>query len=698
MMHAGRIVFSALRGLVYNAGVHIARIEKFQSRRFLCNRDGNIAMIFAFMSTMLFLFVGGAVDYSRWNAVRADMVESMDAASLAVAQLAVSDPSLTDAELIDYGKRFFTENFQYETAVDSLNIDFDLADQAVIATCVQGTLDTYLLRVAGIANLDVDNCVEITRKGSGRVELALVLDVTGSMNSSISGTRKIDSLKAAVTEMLDVMYGSDATSENLKLGVVPFNSYVNAGGAISWSDAWSDTNAQAYYHGARFFHVDENGVIDMNTKVNHFNLYDSVSGVEWAGCVEARPYPLDELDVPTNGSVTSSELSNAMAIPPAYSGGATPEDNRNYDAFNDAPSFALSTSVLTDTSNLLWVPVFHPDEPDCNNKDDCDNGDYSESGTVNGINWSGYWFDDPDDDNNHPSGNINESAYPNRYFINDYYYLNYNQGTRFEKYVTVVDYFRKVINPNGPLDDPAFEAFMEGFGVDTSSSQGYGKQEYIFRNAYAGWWNPATETYDYKYDLTPNLSSGRGPNHKCSDPILPLTNVRADIENHVNGLTPDGYTNSANGAMWGWRLLSPEPPFTEGIGEGDPDYDDWQKAVVLMTDGENTIENDSTHWDSGPGANGYAIESRMGANMTSRSAMRDEIDNKLLRICHRMKQEGYLVYTIMFGLDSAATEQVFKACATEPNAPYFYDADDGADLEEAFGDIAADLVDLHVSR
>ncbi len=698
MMHTERFDFHVkFRDLLRSTFCGVSA-NKRQAQRFLNNRDGNIAMLFAFMSGMLFLFIGGAVDYARWNAVRADMVESMDAASLAVAQLAASDPSLTNVELIDYGTKFFNENFKYESKVNGFSLDFNLANKAVISTCIQGNLDTHLLRVAGITKLDVDNCVEITRRGSGRVELALVLDVTGSMNSSISGKKKIDSLKDAVTEMLDVMYGTDPTSTNIKLAVVPFNAYVNAGGASSWQDGWSDINAMSYYHGARFFHVDENGDVDMNTKVNHFRLFDSTPGASWKGCVEARPYPLDELDIATNGFTNSAALNGAMVTPSVYIAGSSSYDIRNRDAFDDAPAFALPASTVANSDNLRFVPVFHPDEPDCNNSDDCDNGDYSESGTIGGINWAGVWFDDPDDDNAHPSGNINESSYSNRYFINDYNYLNYNQGTPFAKYVKVVKYFRDVIDPAGPLSDPAFEAFMEGFGVDTSTGHGYGKQEYILRNAYVGWWNPATQEYDYKYDLSPSFSSGRGPNHKCSTEILPLTNVRADIENHVNALTPDGYTNSANGAMWGWRVLSNEPPFEEGIGSADPDFDDWQKAVVIMTDGENTIENLSTHWDSGPGANGFAIESRMGANMTSRTDMRNDIDNKLLRICHRMKEEGYLVYTIMFGLNSSSTELAFRSCATAPNAPYFYNADNGADLEQAFGDIAADLVDLHVSK
>ena len=671
-------------------------------KSFAKDRSGNIMFLFAFMTTVLFLFAGGAVDYTRWNAVRADMIESMDAASLALAQLASNDPTLTDAELEEYGKKFFEANFNYENVLEAgWEIDFALEDDAVVATCITGKIKTYLLGVAGIEKLNIDKCVEITKRGSGRGELALVLDVTGSMNDSIGGVKKITSLKSAVTTMLDVMYGTDTESDNLKIGVVPFNAYVNPGTSTGWSSAWSDTTAQAYYHGKRFFHVDASGNVDMNTKVNHFRLFDSHANLTWKGCVEARPYPLDELDVPADGSITVSELNAAMEVPAALVGTTNTYKLRTVEAYDDAPNFKLSTSILTNTANLKWVPVFLPDEADCNDAKDCDNGDYGDSGTTTyGTPWAGYMFDDPDDDNNHSSGSISENSYANRNFIDDSQYTNYTKGSRFNKYAKTVSYFRDVLG--GTVTNAAFKQFLDDLSIETgaNASHGLGKQEYLLRMAYVGWWDSATSTYKGKYDLTPSLSAtSRGPEIDCPPAILPLTNVRATVENYVATLSPNGNTDSAHGAAWGWRVLSKAAPFTEGIGEGDVDYEKWQKAIVIMTDGENTVgSSNSTHWNTTHGIYGYGMEERMGAGMDTSSEMRDELDNKMLRVCQRMKDEGYLIYTIMFGLDSASTEKVFRACASKPSAPYFQGAADGEALEEAFGDIAADLVDLHISK
>ncbi|MEX6634066.1 pilus assembly protein TadG-related protein [Hyphococcus lacteus] len=685
--------------------------------RFAKDSGGNIIFLFAFMLSVLFLFAGGAVDYTRWNAVRADMIESMDASSLALAQLSATDPDLTTDELKAYGRKFFEANFNYENnLLAGWDIEFTLDDDAVVLTCVTGKLRTYLLGVAGIKKLDIDKCVEITKRGSGRVELALVLDVTGSMNNSIDGKKKIDSLKDAVEKLLDVMYGTKAESDNIKIGVVPFNAYVNVGEASSWTNDWADQNANATYHGARFIHVTENGDVDLDTKVNHFTLFNSTTGASWGGCVEARPYPLDELDVPPAGSITSTDLSSAMTNPPEYSASTNQYETRMYDAFDDAPSFKLSTSQLTNSANLKWVPMFHPDEPDCNanwrGRCPLSNG-YSywtaaDTFTIGSLphvqtRWRN-WFVDPS------YASYNEGDYWNRHFIDDETYIGRYKGAIAGRYAKIVQEFRMLgITPYSLLssDQKDFHDYMEDLGVNdfydiditSSGDSSYAdSDEFILRNAYVGWWDSATNKYKYKYDQSPSITSSRGPNLDCARPVLPLTNVRQTIEDHVNSLGTNGNTNSANGALWGWRILSPEAPFTEGIGPDDVDYGKWQKAVVIMTDGNNTTSNLDTHWGSDLTAYGFERESRMGANMDDANDMEDEFDNKLLRVCYRMRQEGYLVYTIMFGLNSSTTEKVFRACATKPSEPYFYDAVDGDDLEEAFGQIAADLVDLHISK
>jgi hypothetical protein len=549
---------------------------------------------------------------------------------------------------------------------------------------------------------------EITRRGSGPIELALVLDVTGSMSSEINGTPKIDSLKTAVDALLDALYGDadGTTSEYVTTSVVPFNNFVGAGaavddaGASAWNSAWNDTNAQAYYHGANFLHVTSASAIDLNTKVNHFNLFNSVNGTDWAGCFEERPFPLDELDTAANMTATGAEIDE-------YN---DPPDSTNtlvQTAFSMAPALQLSTAALSSVDNSRFVPLFVPDDPDCDSSNECEWG--STTYTLGGISYKGNWFHDPYNDGL-DGGDYNNS------FVSDKQYTYRSPSTYLAKYLPVVNYAQKVLRTHngessstqcatGSQTDSALNTWFAARGATECRDD-----EYILRQAYVGTWNSATSRYDNKLNLTTSIDESinedtgdettKGPNRGCTSSILYSTNDKDAITDHIHALAPAGSTNSAEGLMWGWRALSPEAPFESDIPYND---DQWQKAVVLMTDGFNSISYKDTHQYTDYTAYGFGRQARLGSGINSDSEMEDEINNKLLRICTRMKAEGILVYAVTFGLsdsdpDELATKQIFQACASEPEAPYYFDAPAGEDLEDAFADIASDLVQLHVSK
>ncbi|MEM9494792.1 MAG: pilus assembly protein [Pseudomonadota bacterium] len=712
-------IVSAINSIV--SGVRALRHPQRKLSGFARNEDGNIFILFAFLIFVLVGFVGAGVDYTRFHDVKSDIIESMDAAALAVVRYQAKNPDLDEAALKDYGRRFFHENFRYDSQIEALEIDFTITSAKVIAS-VDGSMKTTLLRLGFFDEFDMHTTNEIGKPGSGQVELALVLDVTGSMGEYAGGAKKIDSLRDAVDNLIEVL-DEPLADENAKIAIIPFNNYVNPGGASSWRSTWGDTNAQAMYHGARFFHVDQNGNVDMDVPVNHYNLFDSVPGTDWMGCVEARPYPLDELDTPPGSGASSSTISGALSTPDSLSSPGNTYESRAAQAFTDAPSASASTSQLTSSANSRWVPMFVTDGLDCdaNWRGRCPyfhgNSYWSRTDTftINGsptsINYWRSWFVDPSYDGQ------NEGSYENRNFIDDEAYIGYYGGTPTARYAKIVSDFRNLgQNPYSLSGDhQAWKDMLSDYGIQYNSefydtditssndSSTANAKEYIMRMAYVGWWDPGSETYLHKFNLNPSIdesisdsdSSMLGPNLDCPAPILPLTNNVTTIENHMDKLFPNGATNSANGAIWGWRVLSPGAPFTEGAS-----YDDstWQKAVVIMTDGVNTAYDRSTHFETNPTTYGYGIEERMGQGINDYDEMRDEYDNKLLRICQRMKDEQILVYTIVFGLNNSETEKVFRSCATKPSEPYYYKAPSGSDLEDAFGEIAENLQQLHISR
>ena len=732
-------------------------VTKASLKDFARDSRGNIALMFGILMPVFFMFIGGAVDFSRLNQIKADLTESLDAAGLAVArydEMAPQPPELEgktgadrEAVLKEFGRRFFDENFRYHDQIIDLNVDFDLSQTAIIPSA-SGRIKTLILEAGAtlltqqsetqFAYFDIGTGTEITRRGSGKIELALVLDQTGSMNNRINGVKKIDSLQVAVDDLLNVLYGDATSDPNVKVGVIPFNSFTNPGNTTAWQSSWGDTDAQATYHGARFFHADlepdansdnqpdidrsshitqthgertNDGItqyIRPDVKVNHYDLYNSNDDVSWEGCVEARPYPLDELDTIPGDAISATFINDSLDVPSV----GDEQNARTRLAFTRAPQTSLTLSELLNSNNSRWVPAFYADEPDCTTSGSVCGQDwgwhttnYTLMGVPRTIQTRGYMFDGPS------AGGDNQGSYGNDDYVEDDGYINRFSniaGDPFGRYAELVLAQRYVTSFNSSQLSPYWQsvkAQLQSFGVTSR-----GSHEYRLRNAYVGMWDEDQQKYIGKYDELQDVDESgtngkdRGPNRSCALPILPLTDDRTDVEDHMETIKPYGNTNIPNGAVWGWRVLSPQAPFTEGV---EYTAGDWQKAVVIMTDGANYFGSQNTHFESTFTAYGYAPEERMGDGVDlprdggggwDSDRMDDQADEKLLRICRRMKQEGILVYTIMFGLNDSDTEDVFKACATSPQAPYFFNAPTQQQLQSAFSDIAADLVALHVSQ
>lgn len=211
----------------------------FKFKSFKKSEDGNIAMLFGLTLPLFLLFAGGAVDFTRYNAVRADLIESLDAAGLAMAQIdAANGPEirdLSDAERTDYlkqfGRDFFNENFSHGDVVDELSVDFVINDVTItptasgrLKTLILGALDAIDFGSSSFTYLNIDSDTEITRAATGNTEVALILDTTGSMAGS-----KMDDLKAAAREFVDVLVRADQSDFYSKVAVVPYGGSVRVG-------------------------------------------------------------------------------------------------------------------------------------------------------------------------------------------------------------------------------------------------------------------------------------------------------------------------------------------------------------------------------------------------------------------------------------------------------------------------------------
>ena len=181
----------------------------------------------------------------------------------------------------------------------------------------------------------------------------------------------------------------------------------------------------------------------------------------------------------------------------------------------------------------------------------------------------------------------------------------------------------------------------------------------------------------------PPVRSFKGPNLDCPVQLLPLTTTKSTVQNRIAQMSSAGITHINVGLVWGWRVLSPGEPFTQGVAY---DNEDFNKAIVLMTDGENTFSSSSFS------AYGYLSDGRLGT--TSSNTAENTLDSRTTEVCNAIKAEGILIYTITFQVSSNTSRNLMRNCATDTSK--YFDSPDAATLTQTFRAIGKELSNLRI--
>ncbi len=200
------------------------------------------------------------------------------------------------------------------------------------------------------------------------------------------------------------------------------------------------------------------------------------------------------------------------------------------------------------------------------------------------------------------------------------------------------------------------------------------------------------QRYTGKYNGRSISSSSKGPQFGCTvPPLTPLTNQKQVLLDAIDAMGASGWTHIPLGLVWGWRVLSPDKPFTEGRPYNDPEY---TKAAILLTDGANTIDTEPTHNLSNYSAYGFLAEGRLGT--TRASTFRARLDQNTTIVCNAMKDLNIRVYTITFQVSSNSIRNLMRDCATSPDL--YFDSPSNEELQNSFQAIATDLSNLRLSK
>ena len=180
-------------------------------------------------------------------------------------------------------------------------------------------------------------------------------------------------------------------------------------------------------------------------------------------------------------------------------------------------------------------------------------------------------------------------------------------------------------------------------------------------------------TGDYTWENDPDEYKGK----VCpTADVTPLIQAKSAVKAAVDAMAAKGCTRYDIGTVWGWRNISPS---WRGIWTGSPsslplDYDeaDMEKAIIVMTDGENTPD------------------------CLQDSQSQAQTEAAFTRICDDMKANGIVVYTITFQLEDPDTNDLFRDCAS--GAARYFKSPSSSALEAAFTTIANDLSTLRLSQ
>jgi Flp pilus assembly protein TadG len=246
------------------------------------------------------------------------------------------------------------------------------------------------------------------------------------------------------------------------------------------------------------------------------------------------------------------------------------------------------------------------------------------------------------------------------------------------------------VNDTGPDSANPSTLFPPAFAPDEPDSGSYGNDYLDDRTSSS---NPEARQENYRKYRGKSVSSlSSGPDKGCNiQPLQALTNVKAPVLQTIRNMRADGYTHVAEGVAWGLRVLSPGEPFTEGVSFTNKEI---RKAMVLLTDGENTFDAESNHNRSTYTAYGYLGQKRLGSD--NYWAGVDRQNDMLQEACNNVKANGVTVYSFAYEVPSSTQRNLIKACASSPEK--YFDPPSNEALVKSFQQIADELRRLHLSQ
>ena len=606
---------------------------------------GNVAMIFALSVPALLLMTMGGVDIHRASTVRLSLQDALDAAALAAAR----SPYTENDDIQRVGMTALLANMAAYPNVAVPSATFELNEDNIVIARAQVVIDTV---VAGLVlppygqffdkTLEVGVGSEVNRS-SKDVEVALVLDITGSMSGS-----RITSLKSAAVDLVDTVVQDQQSPYYSRMSVIPYSMGVNLGsyaagargnltGSTNITDAvWADGS------GKSISGVTRSNPGEITASGHGFSTGDFVwiNGVRGMTQINNRAYRVVR--------ISSSKFSLQ------YQSGGNWYTLSTSSGFSSYSSDGTATKCLRSDCSVIVTAANH-------GLQDGDGVYIDDVRGMTGLNEKGFIVT-----------RLSSSAYSINQ--NGAGWGTYSSGGRSWCGEDGCQW-RVFINMSNAIKVlPASSCVSERAGAQAYTDA-----------------SPSSARVGRNYPAASGYTNSVNP---CPDAtIRPLSANKSSLKSMINGMEIGGSTAGQIGAAWGWYTVSPNfnalwPSNTAGA------YDPQTllKAVILMTDGEF-----NTPYFQGVIARDAGSGSGAGTDHINQNSTNGDPFAQTLRLCNAMKAQGIIVYTVGFQVSSGGNAaRVMRDCATGPTFAFLPASN--ADLSDAFRAIGRDITRLRISR
>lgn len=176
--------------------------------------SGGVSVIFSIALIPLLVATGVAIDLAHVTAVRTTIQGAADAGALAGASLVTTKP----AERVAAAEVFFAANAPQSPASVTVAIE---PDKVIVDA--RETVSLFFGGILGLDTTDVNAHAEAIVRNPVKVEIALALDYSGSMNRD----GKYQAMRDSAIWLIDTLMAAD-TGDNVEIGLVPFSDFVYA--------------------------------------------------------------------------------------------------------------------------------------------------------------------------------------------------------------------------------------------------------------------------------------------------------------------------------------------------------------------------------------------------------------------------------------------------------------------------------------